>query len=189
MEYLPFVIGIIIAAYKLYSNFQEEQEKARKRNPSLPTKQSEADETSNPQKKQVSEPRPSMPPHRPVVSWPQSPSIPAPKPQAKPEPVLVREATNPQRPYEPVYTRDYSEPVYEKPVLPKRSGLEKTVTPTRVELTHFEDISDETVKNRNIHAPHKHGMNPLTHEDQDVHFEFDMRHAIIQQAILNRPEY
>lgn len=189
MEYLPFVVGIIIAAYKFYSNFQQEQEKARKRNPSLPTNEGGADDTSNPQKKQVSEPRPSLPPQRPVVSWPQSPSVPAPKPQAKPEPVLVRESNNPQRPYEPVYTRDYSEPVYEKPVLPKRSGLEKPVTPQRVELTHFEDISDETVKNRNIHAPHKHGMTPLPHEDEEAYFEFDMRYAVIQQAILNRPEY
>lgn len=189
MEYLPFVIGIIIAAYKFYSNFKEEQEKARKRNPSLPASEEEATDTSNPQKRQVSDTRPSLPPQRPVVTWQPGPVVPAPKPQAKPEPVLVRESNNPQHPYEPVYTRDYREPVYEKPVLPKRSSVEKPVTPQRVELTHFEDISDETAKSRDIHAPHKHGSSLLARENENGHFEFDMRYAVIQQAILNRPEY
>lgn len=175
-EYIPFLIAIAIAAARMYSNFQKEQEKARKRNPSLPGGEGAPGQPVPP------------PPARKSPPVPPKPAPPLPKPKMKPEPVLIKETTDPRRPYEPVYTREYREPVYEKPVVEKYTP-EKRVTPHRVELSNPEDISEETSLNRTIHQPHKHRFELLTHDDEESAYEFDMRDAVIKEAILNRPQY
>ena len=183
MEYLPFVIGIIIVAIRLYSNFQKEQEKARKRNPSQPA--------TAPGQRDAKQPR--IPPPVPPVYIPKSrPSwdVPVPTPQRTPEPrsELVKESYNPERPYEPVYTREYKEPVYPKPDIPSKVNPEMKMTPHRLEVTHLEDISEETSRNRDIHRPHKHGFQAL-HEEVEHGYQIDIKEAVIMQAVLNRPEY
>ncbi|MEO5909324.1 MAG: hypothetical protein ABIP95_00470 [Pelobium sp.] len=46
----------------------------------------------------------------------------------------------------------------------------------------------EVSEGRRIHALHPHQFE-FPHEEKEVEFEFNLREAVIQQAILNRPQY
>ncbi len=185
-EYLPFLIAFAIAGFRLYSNFQKEQEKARKRNPSRPAGEETGSPVAPVKKADTSGPKTDIPNHIPETAWQKQPY---PKPETRPKPELVEESYDSRRPYEPVYKREYKEPVYEKQK-PVKSVFSEKKIPQRVELTHnFEDVSDETRKNRSIHQSHRHGSGSIIHEDQEGAYEFDMRDAVIKEAILNRPKY
>lgn len=185
-EYLPFLIGAALVLFQFYNNFKKEQEKARKRNPSQPRAEGEPDV---PQVKKAGRQSPA-----PVPSpWSQQgrdqrPVSPLPKVERKPEPVLVKETFDPHRPYEPTYKREYQEPLYQRPSKQETVKPEKVSTMKRVEISHLEDISQETLFSRSIHQPHLHGFKSFHHEDGEV-YEFDMRDAIIKEAILNRPQH
>jgi len=47
--------------------------------------------------------------------------------------------------------------------------------------------SEEVVQGRLIHEPHQHGLFKIETEEQTT-VQFDLRQAIIQQAILERPK-
>ena len=47
--------------------------------------------------------------------------------------------------------------------------------------------SEEVVQNRKVHAPHQHKAVLPVLEELEKPFVFNLREAIIQQAILNRP--
>lgn len=175
-EYLPFLIFMVIAIVKFYSNFRKEQEKARQRNPSAP--RSEEPSSAKPLPVPVPESIPSA--AKPVAEW-----------KSSPEPVvLVEESKDEVRPYEPVYRREYKEPVYEPIRAPRPSTPEKPVTPHRVELTHPEELSDETIQGRRIHQPHHHRFQKSEGEgEEEKPFDFDLHDAVIKEAILNRPQY
>lgn len=185
-EYLPFIILMILAFFRFYSNFQKEQRKAQRRNPSVPG----AEKTNEQSERPSAPPQPRGPvilPGKPVTEWRQPPGPLVPK-EDKPQPILVKESDNPRDLYEPVYKREYKEPVY-KPEIPSKPVIEKRATPHRVELTHLEDMSDETRINRAIHQPHHHKFGITPHGEEETGYEFDVHDAVIKEAILNRPQY
>ncbi|WP_374163455.1 hypothetical protein [Arcticibacter sp. MXS-1] len=181
-EYLPFIIGLGLVMLQFYNNFRKEQEKARNRNPTLPAGGGASGSES------VKGKNVAVPPSKPMVLQERGPvAVPAQRNES--ERALVQEYYDPQRPYEPVYERNYREPLYKSPETKERVVSERKVTPQRVEVTHLEDWSDETLKGRAIHSRHVHGARKQGSEDEGTDADFDMEQAIISQAILNRPEY
>lgn len=51
-----------------------------------------------------------------------------------------------------------------------------------------EEPSDEVIKGREIHVQHQHGFKFPKEEDEEKRI-FNLKEAVIQQAILNRPDY
>jgi hypothetical protein len=90
--------------------------------------------------------------------------------------------------HEPKYEPAYREtPVAEVKVKP--TAVEKKVEiPFRVELHNPEIPSEEVVKNRLIHEPHKHKF-VASQEEEQFYSDFDFKDAIVKEAILNRPQY
>ena len=85
----------------------------------------------------------------------------------KPAPFLVQEVDNPKH-AEPTYKSVYEQPLHEKRAAKsKASRPVKSEIPTRIKLSDkiiHDDVSEEV-------------------------FHFDMRQAVINQAILERPQY
>ncbi len=159
-NFLPVVIGLILLGFKIYSNFRKEQEKARNRNPS-PTE----------------------------VSLPEMPAPPVEKLPTKPQTILVEEVFDPAHPYEPHYKPVYKEPTVAKPVAEPKYERAKPETIVK-ERINPEIPVEEVLKGQAIHQPHKHQY-PLSHEEEEGHLysDFDIRDAVIKEAILNRPQY
>lgn len=120
---------------------------------------------------------------RPVV-------VPAKPTVSQPTPILVEERVDPFNPYEDRYERQYAEPQY-KPMQAESMNPERTL---RVdygfeERNWEEEIADEVANNRIIHTPHNHKKFRVEHAEEKHGFHFDMQNAIIQEAILNRPQH
>ncbi|MEJ6982368.1 hypothetical protein WG906_18025 [Pedobacter sp. P351] len=89
----------------------------------------------------------------------------------------------PEKYHEPKYERMIETP-YREPV---RKEAKATI-PSVVELFNPEEPAEEVVKNREIHAPHRHKF-VASQEEVDLSSDFDFRDAIIKEAVLNRPQY
>ena len=72
----------------------------------------------------------------------------------------------------------------------QRRNVLEALKSKKVPLDYYnpEIASEEVVANRLIHEPHQHGLIKLETEEKSE-FHFDLRQAIIQQAILERPKY
>ena len=156
----PFLIGLAYFAYKIYSNFMQEQEKAQRRNP-LEGRPAEAE-------------------------WPREFEPQRTVRRDEPEPFLIEEAYESASPYEPKYKNLYREErvkeAFREPTVSQPSTLK------RVELYNPEAFSEETLRSRAIHKGHGHGVQKREEADERP-FEFDFEDAIIKEAILNRPQY
>ena len=89
---------------------------------------------------------------------------------------------------EPKYEEVYSEPVLEKPFKKLADKKDAPHIPNKVELYNPEVPAEEVLRNREIHAPHKHAF-VASHEEEVTYSNFDFEDAIIKEAILNRPQY
>ncbi|WP_256009477.1 hypothetical protein [Desertivirga xinjiangensis] len=160
-QFLPLIIGLAFFVYKTYSNYKTEQEKTRKRN--------------------ISQARPQDPEAEPLPSKAQD--------TAKPKPFLYDEKRDTPERYEPQYKNPYKEPMV-KPALKEESyqRMQSEVYP-EAEPYYREKPAEETIKNRKIHASHKHANAKVKHEEEHPAYEFDMKDAIIKEAILNRPKF
>jgi len=162
-NFIPFLIGIAFYVYKTWANFQKEQDKARKRNPG--------------KRDPLTSKRPSVP----ASSTP-------PVTKKKIEPFLLEEIVNPNNPYEPKYKH-----LYQKENVKEKISREAKVELVRMEHTTFsemksqEELSAETKTNRQVHQLHQHGK--TQHQEEEVPYTFDIRDAIIKEAILNRPQF
>lgn len=162
---LPFLLLAAGFIYKIYSNFQEEQKKAQKRNPSQPV---------------AKEPEPAERP----INRKEGPS-----PERRLPPVLNEEVFDPEHPYEPGYKPSYPrEPVVERYRAEKKyEDISPEVVATK-EYYNPERPAAEVVKSRKIHERHKHRFTPYVEiEERSEYANFDLRDAIIKSAILNRP--
>lgn len=161
---MPVIIAVAVLIYRIYTNFQKEQEKARARNPA-----------ERPAEMYPSDlPQPGTPPSR-----------------YKYEPDLLEETYSPEKPYEPVYKHIKPErPVIET----YREARYQPMTAEPVVVKKYKEENAPEVKlGRAIHAPHKHNLLEV-HEAEAAHersayADFDMEDAVIKSAILNRPEY
>jgi len=165
-EYLPFLIMLVIAGYRFYANFQKEQEKARKRNPGKRTPETQ------PAAKETWERK--IEPHAQTSQ------------NHKPE--LVEEVFDPAYPYEPKYRPIYKEPMQAPSVKEEKYSYATAESAKQAELYNPEVPAPEVLRNRKIHKTHPHGFVPHV-EEEETHYDFDMRDAVIKQAILNRPQY
>jgi len=162
-NFIPFLIGIALFIYKTWTNYQKEQEKSRKRNPAKP----------------------------PVAKGQNLPDVRYNKTPAsgkKPDPFLLEETLDTNNPYEPRYKH-----LYQKEAVPEKYQEEKSREFASKELRPYqegrnpEQVSEEVQTNRKIHQPHKHKKVEL-HEEEAA-FKFDIRDAVIKEAILNRPKF
>lgn len=162
LEYLPFVIGLAYVVFKVRSEIKAQQV---------------------PQKKNPASGRSAIP-------APSIPTVPSPR---KTDPFLIRERADVNNPYESAYERDYKEEEY-KPMRPgKFEGEPRPVYDyVKPALANYETLSDETRNERQIHALHQHGkLVRVEHKDEfgEESLKFDMKQAVIYDAILNKPEY
>ncbi|HEY0896358.1 MAG TPA: hypothetical protein VGE15_07400 [Sphingobacteriaceae bacterium] len=162
-QFLPLIVGFLILAFRVYSNFQKEQEKVRKRDFTRPN-QPEGH---------------SSVPRVPEVTG----SRPAPAPAAFPQEEVFM-------PYEPRYEAPKAEPrpreVYREPHYQPMRPLQVAASDGRSP----EAAAEEIVRGRAIHARHPHQFE--AHEEsyeRSAYADFDMEDAVIKAAILNRPEY
>lgn len=165
-NFIPFIIGIAFFVYKTWVNFQAEQNKAKKRNPSAPVAPSPVKQKSNsvypPSSRQVS--------------------------TKTPEPFLIEETFDPNNPYEPKYKHLYQrEKSASKTSVEKRTKEDRPAQRISIEGYNPEQVSDEVKHNRTIHQKHNH--NKKVQEEEASEYHFDMRDAIIKEAILNRPQF
>ena len=169
-NFIPFIIGIAFFVYKTWVNFQAEQDKAKKRTPSTPRVPQASEKKST------------------------SPVQPSSSKQVggkKPEPFLLEETIDPNNPYEPKYKH-----LYQKEKSSYKGAAEKKVTEEKQEQNLYnegynpEKISDEVKHNRTIHQQHNHNKKLHTQDEpEEAIYHFDMKDAIIKEAILNRPNY
>lgn len=109
--------------------------------------------------------------------------------QARPADALVREKYRDAQPYEPAYDRDYQEPRYE-PMQAPELYREPVVVKETIRTEFEEPSSEEIRKNRRIHRDHlAHKKVKLDESAEGPAYHFDMREAVVYQAILNRPEH
>ncbi|WP_207421264.1 hypothetical protein [Desertivirga brevis] len=165
-NFIPFLIGIALFIYKIWSNFTKEQEKARKRSPGRPVS---------------SEAKPAD--HKRGMNT----SIPT--PTKTPQPFLLEEMPNSNDQHEPKYKH-----IYERE---RRSGKEhqgKAYESGNHEILlskegyNPEEVADEIKTSRKIHKAPKHRQ-VVIQEEEEVPVEFDMKSAVIAEAILNRPKF
>ena len=162
-QFLPLIIGFLVLAFRVYSNFQKEQEKVKQRDLGRP-------------------PRPEHAPSDPAVPREAGrPSAPAPAPFTEQEVYI---------PYEPRYDAPKPEPrqrdVYREPLYQPMRPLQVAASDGRSPET----AAAEVLRSRAIHARHPHGFE--AHEEsyeRSAYADFDMEDAVIKSAILNRPEY
>ncbi|WP_207426039.1 hypothetical protein [Pedobacter sp. SYSU D00535] len=160
-EFLPFLIGIGYFVYKTYENYKQEQEKARKRNPSRPVIDVDPEELFVPEKLEK----------RPIdLPAKQQPADVKGDYERKRVEEKYREVTRPEVAKEPAY---------------------QTFKEVKSDLYNPEQVSEETLRSRSIHKKHNHGKVALAlpPESPAETFEFDMQQAIIYDAILNRAEH
>ena len=161
-QYIPLLIGLAIFAFKTYNNFQKEQEKARNRKPANPVRETEINHKSQ------------FCGDRSVV-------------KNKPEPFLVEEEVNPNNPYEPKYKHLYKEPKTEEKV--REDAYQRVKPAASVKEAYSETPAEEVISNRIIHKPHLHSKSKTEKVAEEVPYQFDIRDAIIKEAILNRPKF
>ncbi len=180
MTYLLIAFFVITAILKIYNTFKEEQEKAAKRfsqQEALRKQQSADRETSTgPQTRPAG--------YRPQVGRDGAPSAPLPFDYPAGRPVAEPAYTRMEA--EPRYERMRAEPTYKTP----KYGQEHPRRPARLERTinAAEEMPEEVLRSRQIHKGHKHGFE-FPKAAEEVHYQFDIRDAIIKEAILNRPEF
>jgi hypothetical protein len=164
-QFLPLVLALLALGFRVYTNFQKEQEKARQRNIAKPHS-----------------PEPQMP----NTWWPETE---VPKPQQYPE-YEPQELFTPEKPYEPAYKSLKAEkPVHEKVGEPRyeRMRPEHIIT---TDGRSPEIQAEEVVRGRAIHAVHHHKFTPHEEiEERSAYAGLDMEDAVIKSAILNRPEW
>ena len=161
-ELLPFFAGLAYVAFQIYNNFRKAKEEARTRNPSKPF---ESKEFHDAEKGVAYTPKQEKPTH----------SVPTSKAAV---PKYHEPAYQSER-YESMKEEAQKEPLYKEP---------KAVIPHRVELYNPEVPVEEVVKTRVSHGVNKH-IFTASQEEEVPSSDFDMRDAIIKEAILNRPQY
>lgn len=164
-QFLPLVLALLALGFRVYTNFQKEQEKARGRNISKP---------HGPE------------PHIPEAWLSQTE---APKRDPFPD-YELQEVFTPEKPYEPAYQslkvekpkrESVTEPRYE------RMRPEHIIT---TDGRSPEIQAEEIVRGRAIHAVHHHKFTPHEEvEERSAYADLDMEDAVIKSAILNRPEW
>lgn len=164
-QFLPLILALLALGFKVYSNFQKEQEKARSRNISKP--------------------------HTPEVKMPQNwrPETGVPSREALPD-YELQEVFTPEKPYEPAYQSPKAElPVREKVAEPRYERMR----PEHILTTDGrspEVQAEEILRGRAIHAVHHHKFTPHEEvEERSAYADLDMEDAVIKSAILNRPEW
>ena len=161
-EYLPLIVGFLVLAFRVYSNFQKEQEKVKKRDLSRPARPESAQSDSWPVPHGEQPGRAPVPAPEQEVFTPYEPRYEAPRPETRPREVYREPHYQPMRPLQ-VSATDGRSPEY---------------------------AADEVLRGRAIHAKHPHKFEP--HEEsyeRSAYADFDMEDAVIKAAILNRPEY
>ena len=166
-QFLPLIIGFIALAYRVYTNFQKEQEKVRKRDPSRPQTPPEATTT-----------------HVPTYQYPEV------QERYEPVPDLTGEVFTPERPgYEPVYREPKREKVQWEVFHEPKYERMKAEHPV-AEKRYSEPAVAEIVRGRAIHAKHNHQFTPHEEEvSRSAYADFDMHDAVIKSVIINRPEW
>jgi hypothetical protein len=157
-NYLPFLIAIGIFVYKTYTNFQAEQEKARKRaqnQPPAPVQPRGQKPTATKKPTPASE----------WADWPWSANTPAPQ----------------------------SRPVDPYPSFPKNTPIpaQTSHTPTAYEAYSGQWEEDEVTRVRKAkekrRAEAAQTAKRIEVEEYEPQFGFNLREAVIQSAILERP--
>lgn len=160
-QFLPLIVGFLILAFRVYSNFLKEQEKARKRDMSRPPRPDDAPSVPPAAQTAGRQPEPVNGPDREVLI-PYEPRYEAPKPEPRPKEL-------------------YREPQYQ-PMKPLHVTASDGRSP--------EPAAEEVLRGRAIHARHAHQFEPHEEEtERSAYADFDMEDAVIKAAILNRPEY
>lgn len=164
---LPFLLAMAALAYKIYDNFKQEQEKAKKRT------------TGGPDEFMSEHQKASPTPSKEVTVR-----------EIKPKPVVIEEEYYPHHPYEPQYrtvyeeqrpVKNYSEPVY-RTVKAEPLRVRENINPERP--------VQEVRRTRAIHQPHKHKVVVYTEERvEHPYANFDLHDAVVKEAILNRPQF
>lgn len=150
MENLIYILApIALFLFKAYQNFQKEQEKARKRN----------------------------------LSIPEQPEITV-KDEVQTQPMIEErtEATELKPDYKLSKPEKYEKEQYERMVYERLRSTDKKPT----NYYNPEIPSAEVIENRAIHEKHKHGISLPKIEEQES-YDFDLRQAVINEAILKRP--
>ena len=165
-ELLPLIGAFAALAFKVYSNFKKEQEKAKQRNFS----------------------RPEAPKAPQTDTWFPS-TVDEPEVQ-RPYADFEQEVFNPQKPYEPAYPSSKAESIEREVVLEPRYERMRPEHVTTTDGKSPERPAEEVLRNRAIHLPHRHKFTPHEEEsERSAYADFDMEDAVIKAAILNRPEW
>ena len=164
-QFLPLVLALLALGFRVYTNFQKEQAKARSRN------------TSKPHTSELPVPE---------TWWPE-----AEKPKRDPFPDYeLQEVFTPEKPYEPAYKSAKAE-IHERENV-KEPRYER-MRPEHIITTDGrspEIQAEEIVRGRAIHAVHHHKFTPHEEvEERSAYADLDMEDAVIKSAILNRPEW
>ena len=206
-ELLPFLAGLTYMGYKIFTNYQQGQEEAKKRNPSIPVQERSltpsqewgdfGDTTYRPSEQPERESATAEYEDRRSELEPES-MVEKYKEYRKQEKINNERISQEQKYKDEKYQAEkYHEPVYEP--FYNESGTEKrykkltdkkiaTAIPTAIELYNPEVPAEEVIRGREIHAPHKHKFVASQREEIRTS-DFDFEDAIIKEAILNRPEY
>ncbi len=159
-EILPFIFIAAFVILQFIANFRKELKKQKQRTPGIPPANIPAQQAG---RKKMANPAD--------------------------KPMLVQEHKPDENTYESAYSREYQEPKYERmkaPELIKENsrGYKPVFAPT-----YKEPYTDETLKNRRIHEPHRAHKQIKVEGIEEETFHFDLHDAVIKQAILNRPEH
>lgn len=159
-QIIPIIIAAIVFGFQAYSNYQKEQEKARKRNPGQPRLPA------------VEEPRPQEPPAAPfdwleeLMGEPRPQQTPASVPQRPAEVPVIREETAAGNDIRSSF-QSYSGTVSEEEFHRKRRERQQNRNQQKSEPVLSVQLLDEETTGNNR--------------------EFDLRDAVIKAAILERP--
>ncbi len=164
---LYLVLGIIIFIAKTYNDYRKQEEEKKK------AEQRRRAEAGSPGSSETAPAKPVTTFEEVLNEWLDIPrTAPVPEPSAedlKPAQLPREGSTN----REPVYTHQPVETVYPSRE-PSRSGYQS-------------EMPEEVLKVRSLRALHRPAPKPEEEEERQV--TFDLREAMIQQAILNRPDY
>jgi hypothetical protein len=178
MDNILIIIAVVaFFIFTTYSNYKKEQEKAKTRNPSIPHKQP----TSTPSSKSE------VPAPIEIPKWLEE-FLP-PQPEAKPLPQPIPVSSTEQRgsiDYKPV---KYQQVKYVPSELPADLLKEYRNLPEKKEMEELKRSA--AIHKSNLHQTNRLNSVVLIEEDQQQEntevLEFDLRKAIIMNAILERP--
>lgn len=182
-EFLPIIIGFLYFAFHIYSNYKKEQEKAQKRNPSIPVGEATPTKTVEPL---PSEPRrspsrfPADYPVRPSMESPMRPSMESPTRLPVPSVKLERE-----KPSVPSIKRERYQTMKKEVELPEevlKLRAFKEQKRRELEKKSLRSNLPGTPRSLSVEI-----MDAETHQAEREEFiQIDLRQAVIHSIILER---